>query len=849
MAVFLINICKFNGCFKTFPSLSDLISHIEDTHIDYDPKVVEQKELAQPASLPLSYVLRFISDDARKEASTFLSNNSSTNSTATNTGTGNTGNAELKRKLAIKHHSYSMSSSNRSNTPTGSEMDEDEMVVTESEDSNDSWTTEEFSSEFIMRYGSRHSGGGSNGTPGNEKPFACPVPGCKKRYKNVNGIKYHSKNGHKKDGRVRKGYKCHCGKSYKTAQGLKNHALLTHNTQPESVLTTQQLANLAAASADPEPVTRCKPAASSGGLVGSNTAPSNGPGLMQRSNSPSQSLGSLSPSSSNMSSSTSTSGLGAGGSLGSNSLSNNAAVAAASNMLQQLSNGNIVTVTNVPQQQQQHQQVLPQPQQQQQMNINTQSQNSTPTTTTTTGNSNNSLMRSTLGLVSIKANNNHNNNNSVAPVAGGNNNNTKSVSNLIAANATANKILKLATNVANGVDIAQQHKLVDNMPKANGNNAVTTVATTAVGNNTPTKITLPNLVNLGILTPATSPTKHTQTLTFTTTASNLQQQQQQQQQALVASLTSNMLQQQQKLPNVTKTNILLLQEPNTVTTHLIQSPQQQHQQQQHVLPISPTSSIGSSKSSSPTPTQQQQQHQQHLSKNSATVSIKQKHVMTNNLAMTTTSTSSVEPMETDESQVVVANADMIADSSHASAVAATVVDSKDMPSSIAAAVTSGTITVAAIEVVGAGVVNNETNNSNNSSDSSSKQSATAPTATLATAAKYTRPTAAATAATITATTAVKASVTTTPMHNSPTFIEHKYSALAIKEKFFSNLRASRTASSAASNGDNMTASNAAGDGSGPGPNAGNMLRAVAVGQMCALQNEHIHQNLFKKTIN
>lgn len=37
----------------------------------------------------------------------------------------------------------------------GSELDEDEMIVSESEDSNDSWTTEEFSSEFIMRYGSR----------------------------------------------------------------------------------------------------------------------------------------------------------------------------------------------------------------------------------------------------------------------------------------------------------------------------------------------------------------------------------------------------------------------------------------------------------------------------------------------------------------------------------------------------------------------------------------------------------------------------------------------------------------------------------------------------------------------
>ncbi|XP_023168465.2 putative uncharacterized protein DDB_G0285119 isoform X2 [Drosophila hydei] len=391
MAVFLINICKFNGCFKTFPSLNDLISHIEGTHIDYDPQVVEQKELAPPASLPLSYVLRYISDDARKEPSTFLINNTSSNSnsnSASNNGSsGNVGNAELKRKLAIKHHSYSMSSSNRSNTPTGSEMDDDEMVVSESEDSNDSWTTEEFSSEFIMRYGSRHSGGGSNGTPGNEKPFACPVPGCKKRYKNVNGIKYHSKNGHKKDGRVRKGYKCHCGKSYKTAQGLKNHALHTHNTQPDSVLTTQQLANLAvaaAAAATADNGGRCKAdnnnSSNGSSLAGSNNV-NNNVGILQRSNSPSQSLGSLSPSSSNMSSSTSTSCHGAG-SLGSNSLSSNAATA--SNMLQQLSNGNIVTVTNLPQQQQQQQQQLALPQQQQQqMNVSTQSPSVTATTTAT----------------------------------------------------------------------------------------------------------------------------------------------------------------------------------------------------------------------------------------------------------------------------------------------------------------------------------------------------------------------------------------------------------------------------------------------------------------------------------
>ena len=72
---------------------------------DYDPVVIEQKEQSQPACLPLSYVLRFITDAARKE-SPFLA----------------TTGVEMKRKLAIKHHSYSMSSSNRSNTPTGKQI-------------------------------------------------------------------------------------------------------------------------------------------------------------------------------------------------------------------------------------------------------------------------------------------------------------------------------------------------------------------------------------------------------------------------------------------------------------------------------------------------------------------------------------------------------------------------------------------------------------------------------------------------------------------------------------------------------------------------------------------------------
>lgn len=151
----------------------------------------------------------------------------------------------------------------------GSEPEDQAYGCSEPEDdnSNDSWTTlEEFSSDYIYRYGCRyfepervfnflfcscscfsffevanqgdaclfiilsffllklqdfcgngllrrlnflffrnssHSLGSNNNK--NDKPFACPVPGCKKRYKNVNGIKYHSKNGHKNDGK----YVCH----------------------------------------------------------------------------------------------------------------------------------------------------------------------------------------------------------------------------------------------------------------------------------------------------------------------------------------------------------------------------------------------------------------------------------------------------------------------------------------------------------------------------------------------------------------------------------------------------------------------------------------------------------------
>ncbi|XP_077937961.1 juxtaposed with another zinc finger protein 1a isoform X3 [Gasterosteus aculeatus] len=201
-ASFFSNSCRFGGCGLQFETLAELIVHIEDNHIDTDPRVLEKQEQQQPTYLALSYINRFMTEAARREQ-------------------------ETMKKKATPKLSLSLTggvSRNSTATPprhtSGSEYDEEEVDYEES-DSDESWTTESaISSESIL------SSMCMNG--GEEKPFACPVPGCKKRYKNVNGIKYHAKNGHRTQIRVRKPFKCRCGKSYKTSQGLRHHTINFH---------------------------------------------------------------------------------------------------------------------------------------------------------------------------------------------------------------------------------------------------------------------------------------------------------------------------------------------------------------------------------------------------------------------------------------------------------------------------------------------------------------------------------------------------------------------------------------------------------------------------------------------
>lgn len=103
MSSYFFNVCKFDGCGRNFPNLFNLIHHIENRHINYDPEFIEQQERSQPTSLPLSYILPFILDNACKERM-LVSNKKVRNG--------------LTQKKARRHRSHSPRSSNRGKSST-----------------------------------------------------------------------------------------------------------------------------------------------------------------------------------------------------------------------------------------------------------------------------------------------------------------------------------------------------------------------------------------------------------------------------------------------------------------------------------------------------------------------------------------------------------------------------------------------------------------------------------------------------------------------------------------------------------------------------------------------------------
>ena len=204
MAAFYRYSCLWHGCGKQCTSLLELIDHIEAVHIEKDPRVLEKQEAAQPAALPLSYINCFFTDAARnaKQKEPVLS--------ASEPATPSADHNVVKKKRSTPPKITIQAINNGDPLDGG---DEDGNL---SDNSDDSWTSDSFANDLVLNAVATDDGEG--------KRYVCPVPGCGKRYKNVNGIKYHAKYGHRKDSsRPKKAHKCHCGKSYKSPSGLRHH--------------------------------------------------------------------------------------------------------------------------------------------------------------------------------------------------------------------------------------------------------------------------------------------------------------------------------------------------------------------------------------------------------------------------------------------------------------------------------------------------------------------------------------------------------------------------------------------------------------------------------------------------
>ena len=227
MAAFYRYSCLWHGCGKQCTSLLDLIDHIEVVHIEKDPRVLEKQEAAQPAALPLSYINCFFTDAARnaiKQKEPVLS--------VTEPSTPSPDHGVIKKKRSTPPKITLQTISNSDVLDGG---DDDGNL---SDNSDDSWTSDSFASDLVLNAVATDDGEG--------KRYICPVPGCGKRYKNVNGIKYHAKYGHRKDtNRPKiKAHKCHCGKSYKSPSGLRHHIVTQHSTTPKHSV-PQELENVA----------------------------------------------------------------------------------------------------------------------------------------------------------------------------------------------------------------------------------------------------------------------------------------------------------------------------------------------------------------------------------------------------------------------------------------------------------------------------------------------------------------------------------------------------------------------------------------------------------------------------
>jgi hypothetical protein len=185
MAVFLKNTCQFNNCRKNFYTLRDLIIHIESDHLDFDPHKIEQLEEDKPDSVPMSYVLKFSGPEDSPPQYSCKTEVSYLNEAVIE---------ELEdvvpAEVVTAFNNNYLGCDFKEKKKTEPRLHREEV----SQIFGQAFQYDQVANLVLCGCRSNklftldHS---------QKKPFACNMKGCEKRYKNVNGIKYHYKNHHK----------------------------------------------------------------------------------------------------------------------------------------------------------------------------------------------------------------------------------------------------------------------------------------------------------------------------------------------------------------------------------------------------------------------------------------------------------------------------------------------------------------------------------------------------------------------------------------------------------------------------------------------------------------------------
>ena len=240
MAAFYKHICLWSNCGKKCSSLVELIDHIEVIHIERDPIALEKQELTQPAAIALSYINCFFAESTRPVKKNPKQDGGNQSHLSVTPGKGSPALQVARKQIVNEPDNY---------------YDDENCSISdaESEDSCNSWSTNTSQESDLMLSRIALIEENREG----KRRYVCPVKGCGKRYKNVNGIKYHARNGHNRKvdikqktpkpiarSRVavpsstpeeqRKGYECHCGKSYKSQSGLRHHQNTQHGKKVSS---------------------------------------------------------------------------------------------------------------------------------------------------------------------------------------------------------------------------------------------------------------------------------------------------------------------------------------------------------------------------------------------------------------------------------------------------------------------------------------------------------------------------------------------------------------------------------------------------------------------------------------